>query len=120
MSGILNRQRDTARLIADAAGFKRPLQEDPRWNEYDHLALVARYVPSSQTASVQGLLDHALMAWTQGSGALGGESWTTFAEGGSAALADLSASLGRGPRRHRRHFGRHPRRPVQHPAVPAA
>ncbi|MFB6841289.1 histidine phosphatase family protein [Streptomyces sp. NPDC056361] len=96
VSGTLSRQRDTARLIADTAGFKRPLHQDPRWNEYDHLALVARYAPSSQTASVQDLLDHALMAWMRDPGASGGETWTTFAEGAAAALAELAAALGRG------------------------
>ncbi|MFD7671905.1 histidine phosphatase family protein [Streptomyces anulatus] len=96
VSGTLNRQRDTARLIADTAGFKSSFHEDPRWNEYDHLALVARYAPSSQTASVQDLLDHALMAWMQDPSAPGGETWTSFAEGAAAALADLTAALGRG------------------------
>lgn len=96
VSGTLNRQRDTARLIAGTAGFKPSFHEDARWNEYDHLALVARYAPSSRTASVQDLLDHALMAWMQDPGAPGGETWTAFAEGAAAALADLTAALGRG------------------------
>lgn len=35
-SGTLRRQRETAL----AAGLDAPLQQDPRWNEFDHLGLV--------------------------------------------------------------------------------
>ncbi|MFF2165519.1 histidine phosphatase family protein [Streptomyces sp. NPDC058175] len=97
VSGTRTRQRDTAHLVADAAGFKQPLSQDARWNEYDHLALPARYAPSPQDSqSVQDLLDHALLAWMQDPSATGGETWAAFAENAAAALAELPAALGRG------------------------
>ncbi|MEU2619542.1 histidine phosphatase family protein [Streptomyces sp. NPDC007157] len=97
VSGTLSRQRDTAHLVADAAGFKQPLHQDARWNEYDHLALLARYAPSPQDSqSMQDLLDHALLAWMRDPDATGGQAWAAFAEGAAAALAELSAVLGRG------------------------
>ncbi|MEV5518092.1 histidine phosphatase family protein [Streptomyces flaveolus] len=97
VSGTLTRQRDTARLVAEEAGFKRPLHQDARWNEYDHLALIARYAPASgQPRSVQDLLDHALLAWMRDAGETDGEAWTAFSERAAAALAELTASIGRG------------------------
>ncbi|GAB1332410.1 histidine phosphatase family protein [Streptomyces sennicomposti] len=105
VSGTLVRQRDTARLLADAGGFGGPLHQDARWNEYDHLALLARYAASSQEdgsvrslagRSVQDLLDRALLAWMRDPDAPGGQTWSAFAAGARAALADLTAALGRG------------------------
>ncbi|MBC3841006.1 histidine phosphatase family protein [Streptacidiphilus sp. 4-A2] len=97
VSGTLNRQCDTAQLLAAAAGFRRPVQQDARWNEYDHLALLARYAPAPQGARpVQELLDRALLAWMADPDAAGEPAWAAFAEGGAAALAELSAALGRG------------------------
>ncbi|MFJ7128758.1 histidine phosphatase family protein [Streptomyces sp. NPDC098101] len=97
VSGTLVRQRDTARLLADAAGFGGPLHQDPRWNEYDHLGLLARYAPASgRTASEQDRLDHALLAWTRGPGTTGGETWAAFSGRVAAGLAELPAALGRG------------------------
>ncbi|WP_330456247.1 histidine phosphatase family protein [Streptomyces sp. NBC_00820] len=101
VTGTLNRQRDTARLLAEAAGFKDPLREDPRWNEYDHVALLSRYTgpePEGQADSraVQGLLDRALEAWIQDAEETGPAGWTAFENGTTAALTELSATLGKG------------------------
>ncbi|MGD1217248.1 histidine phosphatase family protein [Streptomyces krungchingensis] len=97
VSGTLTRQRDTAQLLAEAAGFKEPVRNDPRWNEFDHVALLARYAPSPQDAhSVQELLDHALLAWMADPAAAGDQGWAAFAEGAAAALDEVSAALGRG------------------------
>ncbi|MER6345230.1 histidine phosphatase family protein [Streptomyces sp. NPDC001595] len=97
VSGTLNRQRDTARLLADAAGFERPLHQDARWNEYDHLDLIARYAPASRrTASMQDLLDHALLGWMRDPGVTDGETWAAFSGRAAAGLAELPAALGRG------------------------
>ncbi|WP_432086260.1 histidine phosphatase family protein [Streptomyces sp. bgisy095] len=97
VAGTLNRQRDTARIAAEAAGFPGPLHRDARWNEYDHLALLDRYAPPPDgERSVQDLLDHALAAWMRDPDPAGGGTWTAFAEGARAALAELSATLGRG------------------------
>ncbi|MFD8001728.1 histidine phosphatase family protein [Streptomyces mirabilis] len=48
VSGTLARQRETAQLVAEATGFKQPLGQDPRWNEYDHVTLLDRYAPPPQ------------------------------------------------------------------------
>ncbi|MFD8221966.1 histidine phosphatase family protein [Streptomyces sp. NPDC059697] len=97
ISGTLTRQRDTAHLITETARFKQPLSQDPRWNEYDHVALLARYAPPpSDTHSVQEMLDRALLAWMAEPGAVDGTTWGAFAEGAAAALTELSATLGRG------------------------
>ena len=39
--GSMLRQLRTAELAAAAAGWSLPLSEDPRWNEMDHLAVLA-------------------------------------------------------------------------------
>ena len=63
--GALRRQRDTASLLAAAAGWELSAA-DPRFDEYDHLDLLRRYVPPEEAASdgssrdVQPLLDQAL------------------------------------------------------------
>ncbi|MEU3660326.1 histidine phosphatase family protein [Streptomyces sp. NPDC032940] len=73
------------------------MHQDPRWNEYDHLALTARYAPASpQSRSLQDLLDHALLGWMRDFGATDVETWTAFRARAAAALAGLTASLGRG------------------------
>jgi broad specificity phosphatase PhoE len=97
VAGTLTRQRDTARIAAEAAGFQGPLRQDARWNEYDHIALLGRYAPPrDEERSVQDLLDHALTAWMEDSGPAEGGTWTAFAEGARAALAELPAALGQG------------------------
>ena len=84
VSGSLRRQRDTASLAGlDAA-------VDPRWDEYDHLGLLQRYVaPDSphdgSSRSVQALLDQALAAWTADEA--GG--FAAWSGGALAALSEL-------------------------------
>ena len=71
---------------------------DPRWDEYDHMDLLKRYVrpdvpaPAS-SREVQGLLDFALLAWVE-HGDSGG--WPAFAGGAQDALRDLVAQLEKG------------------------
>ncbi|TVZ76421.1 MULTISPECIES: histidine phosphatase family protein [unclassified Streptomyces] len=101
MTGTLTRQRDTARLLAAAAGFTSPVREDPRWNEYDHVALLARYTdpaPDDQADSqaLQGLLDRALGAWIEDAEETAPDGWTAFRKGIEVALNELSTSLGQG------------------------
>ncbi|PJE95401.1 histidine phosphatase family protein [Streptomyces carminius] len=94
--GTLNRQRDTAELLAKAAGIGGQVRTDPRWNEYDHLALLRRYggaFPGGPAPAdgrgVQALLDHVLTAWI--GDADGG--WPDFSGGALAALRELAAEL---------------------------
>jgi broad specificity phosphatase PhoE len=97
--GSLRRQRDTARIALAAAGLDVGVGEDARWDEYDHLGLLKRYVrvpdgaPPTSSREVQGLLDSALLAWVE-HGDDGG--WPAFTDGAAAALAELVADLGRG------------------------
>ncbi|GAA2470303.1 histidine phosphatase family protein [Streptomyces longisporus] len=102
VSGTLTRQRDTARLLADAAGFDKPWSEDPRWNEYDHTALMSRYPQHpgpgdrADSRAVQVVLDHALGRWIEDTAETGPTGWTAFAGGARAALAELTTTLGQG------------------------
>jgi broad specificity phosphatase PhoE len=95
--GSLRRQRDTASLALAAARLDVVPDVDPRFDEYDHLGLLARYPEPglSRPASsreLQGLLDRALEAWI---GDVGG-GWTRWAGDRVAALTDLATGLGMG------------------------
>ncbi len=99
LCGTLRRQRDTALLALAAAGVQAEPVVDGRWDEYDHLELLKRYIPPEQAESdgssrgVQPLLDRALAAWVQ-DGDDGG--WPSFLGGATDALAALAAELPRG------------------------
>ncbi|MDV6013699.1 histidine phosphatase family protein [Haloechinothrix sp. LS1_15] len=101
--GTLRRQRDTAA----AAGFDAI--EDPRWNEYDHEAVLAAHAelgaggnPGAAGGRVQEMLDGALLRWIAADGA--GEAsngqalehWSGFAARVTEALDELVAELNRG------------------------
>jgi len=91
-SGSLTRQRDTAALATDAE-----VAIDPRWDEYDHLDLLKRYVRADAehdgtSKGVQVLLDQALAAWVADPDG----DWASFSGGALAALDDLVQRLGRG------------------------
>lgn len=93
VSGTLRRQRGTAEIALPGAD----LRVDARWDEYDHLDLLQRYVPADAThdgtsKGVQVLLDEALACWVDDPG--GG--WPDFSGGATDALAELVASLERG------------------------
>lgn len=97
VSGGLRRQRDTAGLLMAAAGIPGGCRVDERWNEYDHLALVRRYVDpdrveraTGDSRRFQGLLDEALAAWTGDRDPAG---WARFAGDAAAALRELAARL---------------------------
>jgi broad specificity phosphatase PhoE len=99
LHGSLRRQRDTAQIALTAAGLDLEPSVDARWDEYDHLGLLRRYVrpPEGEAATssreVQGLLDAALLAWVE-HGDDGG--WPAFAGGATAALTELLAGLEKG------------------------
>jgi broad specificity phosphatase PhoE len=96
--GTLNRQRETAGILMDAAGLTGQPRTDPRWNEYDHLDLLRRYAGplpegSVDSRQIQPLLDRALTAWMHDTDA---GSWKAFRDGATAALAELPTALGPG------------------------
>ena len=101
--GSLKRQRDTARLAAEAAGWGVSSRVDERWNEMDHLAVVSAHpaeeVPGFETW-VDGTPDkHQFQTWFE----LATDRWTSgrfdneydepfpaFRERVAAALEDLA------------------------------
>lgn len=89
-SGTLVRQRDTAALACGEAAVAVAPVEDPRWNEYDHLALTDD--ASGDPADFQRRLDSGLARWV----ADPGSGWPAFRDGARAALHDLAGGLGRG------------------------
>lgn len=107
--GDLDRQRDTAAPIAEAAGVE--LRVDPRWNEYatgdileSHSDAAVREerregddTPPVSSRDFQAILERALHAWIDaGAGGPADEPWTAFAGRVEAALAEVAAGLGSG------------------------
>jgi broad specificity phosphatase PhoE len=97
VAGTLRRQQHTASLLMAAAGYAGPCGTDKRWDEFDHLALLHRYVeperiePALQDSRVfQRLLDEALEAWTRDGG------WAAFTADALAALQDVVERLPKG------------------------
>jgi broad specificity phosphatase PhoE len=95
--GSLRRQRDTAEIVLAGAGLPVEVRSDPRWDEYDHGALLERYVAADaahdgSSKGVQVLLDQALASWVDDPE--GG--WPDFSGGATAALHELVAGLERG------------------------
>jgi hypothetical protein len=82
-----------------AAGYRGQCGVDKRWDEFDHLTLLRRYVEPPRiepaprdTRAFQALLDEALAAWSADDGDGG---WAAFAADAVAALRELA--------RHRLH-----------------
>jgi broad specificity phosphatase PhoE len=97
VAGTLRRQRHTASLLMAAAGYPGPCGTDKRWDEFDHLALLSRYVdparvePTRQDSrAFQRLLDEALEAWTRDGG------WAAFTADALAALQDVAEAAPQG------------------------
>lgn len=78
VSGSLERQRDTAEAIDAAVGSVDGVQIDPRWNEYEHMPLIARVKPAYRkrwlmvadlarsgdpSRRLQDIIDTALEQW---------------------------------------------------------
>jgi len=100
VTGRLRRQQDTAGLVAAAAGISVGSRVDGRWDEYDHFALLRRYVDpervelaTGDSRRFQGLLDEALTAWSDDTKDAG---WAAFAGDAAAALEDVAAGLPKG------------------------
>ncbi|HET6503943.1 MAG TPA: histidine phosphatase family protein [Amycolatopsis sp.] len=101
-TGSLNRQIRTAEIVLDWLGGIALVKEDPRWNEYDHIDIVARHgggVPqrAEDPRAYQAALDGALAAWVA-AGATGpcAETWPAFLARVCGALDELVAGLGKG------------------------
>jgi broad specificity phosphatase PhoE len=77
VSGDLDRQRETAEILASTLGG-RPTSIDPAWNEYDHMPLITRVKPmyrkhwlmvadlartGNPNRRLQEIIDKALLHW---------------------------------------------------------
>ena len=109
LSGSLARQRDTATVIAAAAG--REVDTDARLDEYASADILSRHStstarldtaagsggPAVTSEAFQAVLESALTAWiATGANGRTAERWPAFAARCEAALHELAASLGRG------------------------
>ncbi|HWE91204.1 MAG TPA: histidine phosphatase family protein [Pseudonocardiaceae bacterium] len=95
LSGSMRRQLSTARETLATAAIHVEPQVDERWNEYDHVDVLDRHIGSGR--SPQSILDAALRGWVAaGESSPCAESWPKFAARVTVALAELTASLGRG------------------------
>ncbi|WP_460444090.1 histidine phosphatase family protein, partial [Amycolatopsis cihanbeyliensis] len=80
--GSLLRQRATAAAALAELATGLSAKEDPRWNEYDHLDVLAHHgtpVEQRDPRVFQAALDAALRSWTRaGAGSPCAESWPAF------------------------------------------
>jgi broad specificity phosphatase PhoE len=88
VTGGLRRQQETAAAITGPAP-----EIDPRWDEYDHLRMLATHGDLDLSQGLQHLLDTALAAWIEGTEEFT-ESWPAFRDRVAAALDQLRAATG--------------------------
>jgi broad specificity phosphatase PhoE len=98
VAGSLKRQQATAATCSAAAGYRRPIETDPGWDEYDHVALLSGHEDvGTDHRSVQQVLDAALLSWIRSGGPdANGRTFEVWREGTIAAQQELMDSLGRG------------------------
>ena len=94
--GSLVRQRRTAELASEAAGWTAPLREDRRWNELESLAQFAAVSgsPDGLTGGeFQAWYDAAMARWTDGEhDADYTESYVAFRDRAHAALMEVASA----------------------------
>jgi broad specificity phosphatase PhoE len=94
--GTLVRQRRTAELASEAAGWSAPLREDRRWNELESLAQFAAVSgsPDGLTGDeFQAWYDAAMARWTGGEhDADYTESYVAFRDRADAALMEVASA----------------------------
>ena len=111
VSGALARQADTARLLAQAAGWAAPVAIDPDFDEYrhedlfasafpefaDHSAVAAHVAKAPQPrAAFQLLFEQAFARWLGGATREGGLSWAGFRARALAATRRVASQCGQG------------------------
>ena len=109
IAGSLERQKDTARPVAEALGLE--LRSDPRWDEYVTRDILAHHgdeqvseerqprddSPPVSSRDFQAILERALHAWIEaGEGGPADEPYTAFAGRVEAALREVVQNLGSG------------------------
>ena len=104
LRGAMRRHRETLEAMVEGAGWAAggpSVEEDGRWDEFDHLGVVARFpdLPPDpfgmDRKEFQALFERATELWTAG-GEGYDESWLDFGARTSAALADAVARSGSG------------------------
>lgn len=94
--GSLKRQRDTAAIVADAAGWSAHRDEDSRWDELDQLgrfATLEQMPDESDAAAFQRWYEQAMGRWSSGEHDDDyGESYTAFHDRAAAALDAVAAA----------------------------
>jgi broad specificity phosphatase PhoE len=100
--GTMKRQRRTAELAAEAAGWSAPLEEDARWNEMDHLAILAAepapFDGEPDRQQFQAWFEAATRRWTAGDHDHAyDESFPEFRARVAEALVDVAGTLDGAP-----------------------
>ena len=92
--GSLQRQRETARLAVEAAGWSVPVQVDPRWDEFTLSGSAERMASREVDGALafQRWYEQATDRWLAGDHEPGDESWVDFCARTSASLADLAGA----------------------------
>jgi broad specificity phosphatase PhoE len=94
--GSLVRQRRTAEIAAEAAGWSAPVREDRRWNELDQFsqfAAITAMPDESDGAAFQRWYETAMSRWSSGEhDADYTESYAAFLDRAAAALDDVLAA----------------------------
>ncbi|MCK5926628.1 MAG: histidine phosphatase family protein, partial [Nocardioides sp.] len=101
--GTMRRHRETLEAMCEGAGWATPVDEDGRWDEFDHLGVIARFpdLPADphqlDRRTFQELFERATARWTGGGNdSEYDESFRDFEARASAALADAVARAGSG------------------------
>ncbi|EHY91046.1 histidine phosphatase family protein [Saccharomonospora azurea] len=103
-SGTLSRQRVTAEVALAECCPDGTVEIDARWNEYDHVDIVARHggggaQEDADPRAYQGVLEKALREWIEaGASSPCAETWPMFLDRVRGAFDDLVSSLGKGSR----------------------
>jgi broad specificity phosphatase PhoE len=96
--GAMKRQRDTATALAGAAGWSAVPEVDEGWNEFDHLAVVARAAEAFDgldRRDFQRVFERATARWVSGAhDEEYAESWAGFVGRVRAALDRACAAVG--------------------------
>ncbi len=98
--GGMRRHRETLEAIADGAGWPDDARVDPRWDEFDHVGIVATH-PDAPVGDVdprefQRAFERATADWVAGTHDGDGEAYVDFVARVRAALADAVADAGSG------------------------
>lgn len=107
LHGRMRRQRETAQGLAEAAGWALTPEEDPGWDEFDHLGVVAAYaapdaVPAGGSGGrpdrreFQRLFTRAVAHWVAGGQGGYAETYLAFADRVLGALGRAAERAGPG------------------------